>query len=206
MHFIESFLLSICFVDLEHGRIPTSTNKSVSAKQSLLTPWKFCAADRNQVSEINLLPLLCHQPVWNLRAAASSSHCSSLGFRRRTGSTAGARAAISVADEPTCRVAAIMSVPPLWTLCPRLGREQAESLLTCSGDFLVRESSSASGQYVLSGMEGGTVRHLLLVDAHGQVKPVLCPCVFVLVCVLVCVKWTNKPTANIKWISCLFPS
>ncbi|XP_015231090.1 PREDICTED: SHC-transforming protein 4 isoform X2 [Cyprinodon variegatus] len=52
----------------------------------------------------------------------------------------------------------------------RLGREQAESLLTCSGDFLVRESSSASGQYVLSGMEGPTVRHLLLVDPHGQVR------------------------------------
>ncbi|XP_075902874.1 SHC-transforming protein 1-like [Nelusetta ayraudi] len=52
----------------------------------------------------------------------------------------------------------------------RLGREQAESLLTCSGDFLVRESSSASGQYVLSGMDGGTARHLLLVDAHGQVR------------------------------------
>ncbi|XP_033473688.2 SHC-transforming protein 1-like isoform X1 [Epinephelus lanceolatus] len=52
----------------------------------------------------------------------------------------------------------------------RLGREQAESLLTCSGDFLVRESSSASGQYVLSGMEGATVRHLLLVDPHGQVR------------------------------------
>ncbi|KAM4593980.1 SHC-transforming protein 1-like [Odontesthes bonariensis] len=52
----------------------------------------------------------------------------------------------------------------------RLGREQAESLLTYSGDFLVRESSSASGQYVLSGMEGATVRHLLLVDPHGQVR------------------------------------
>ncbi|XP_041840438.1 SHC-transforming protein 1-like isoform X2 [Melanotaenia boesemani] len=52
----------------------------------------------------------------------------------------------------------------------RLGREQAESLLTCSGDFLVRESSSASGQYVLSGMEGQTMRHLLLVDPHGQVR------------------------------------
>uniref|UniRef100_A0A672G5J1 SHC adaptor protein 4 n=1 Tax=Salarias fasciatus TaxID=181472 RepID=A0A672G5J1_SALFA len=52
----------------------------------------------------------------------------------------------------------------------RLERKQAESLLTCSGDFLVRESSSASGQYVLSGMEGATVRHLLLVDPHGQVR------------------------------------
>ncbi|XP_027870094.1 SHC-transforming protein 4 [Xiphophorus couchianus] len=52
----------------------------------------------------------------------------------------------------------------------RLDREKAESLLTCSGDFLVRESSSASGQYVLSGMEGATVRHILLVDSHGQVR------------------------------------
>uniref|UniRef100_A0A087XE39 SHC adaptor protein 4 n=1 Tax=Poecilia formosa TaxID=48698 RepID=A0A087XE39_POEFO len=52
----------------------------------------------------------------------------------------------------------------------RLDREQAESLLTCSGDFLVRESGSASGQYVLSGMEGDTVRHVLLVDSHGQVR------------------------------------
>uniref|UniRef100_A0A672G5I8 SHC adaptor protein 4 n=1 Tax=Salarias fasciatus TaxID=181472 RepID=A0A672G5I8_SALFA len=51
-----------------------------------------------------------------------------------------------------------------------VSRKQAESLLTCSGDFLVRESSSASGQYVLSGMEGATVRHLLLVDPHGQVR------------------------------------
>ncbi|XP_061739779.1 SHC-transforming protein 4-like isoform X2 [Nerophis ophidion] len=52
----------------------------------------------------------------------------------------------------------------------RLGRKQAESLLTCSGDFLVRESSSDCGQYVLSGMDGTTVRHLLLVDPHGQVR------------------------------------
>uniref|UniRef100_A0A3B3UM47 SHC adaptor protein 4 n=1 Tax=Poecilia latipinna TaxID=48699 RepID=A0A3B3UM47_9TELE len=52
----------------------------------------------------------------------------------------------------------------------RLDREQAESLLTCSGDFLVRESGSVSGQYVLSGMEGDTVRHILLVDSQGQVR------------------------------------
>lgn len=56
----------------------------------------------------------------------------------------------------------------LFTCDLRLGRQEAESLLTCSGDFLVRESS-ASGQYVLSGMQGGSVRHLLLVDGHGQV-------------------------------------
>ncbi|XP_077375489.1 SHC-transforming protein 1-like isoform X2 [Festucalex cinctus] len=52
----------------------------------------------------------------------------------------------------------------------RLERERAESLLTCNGDFLVRESSSVCGQYVLSGMDGTTVRHLLLVDPHGQVR------------------------------------
>ncbi|XP_037342476.2 SHC-transforming protein 1-like isoform X1 [Pungitius pungitius] len=52
----------------------------------------------------------------------------------------------------------------------RLGRDLAESLLTHHGDFLVRESSSASGQYVLSGMEGATARHLLLVDPLGQVR------------------------------------
>ncbi|KAG7282465.1 hypothetical protein CRUP_000461 [Coryphaenoides rupestris] len=50
----------------------------------------------------------------------------------------------------------------------RLGREQAETLLSCSGDFLVRESCSTSSQYVLSGMEGHTVKHLLLVHPNGQ--------------------------------------
>ncbi|KAM6980581.1 SHC-transforming protein 1-like [Aplochiton taeniatus] len=52
----------------------------------------------------------------------------------------------------------------------RLGRRQAETLLSCSGDFLVRESNSAPGQYVLSGLEGASVRHLLLVDPQGQVR------------------------------------
>ena len=56
----------------------------------------------------------------------------------------------------------------------RLGRKQAEALLSCSGDFLVRESCSASGQYVLSGMEGQTVKHLLLVHPNGQVCVCLC--------------------------------
>lgn len=91
---------------------------------------------------------------------------------------AGGTAAIPVAHYSNTLTPgpSLKSVPPLYTLCPRLGREQAESLLTCSGDFLVRESSSASGQYVLSGMEGSTARHLLLVDTHGQVEPQLCVC------------------------------
>nr|XP_043886113.1 SHC-transforming protein 4-like isoform X1 [Solea senegalensis] len=85
------------------------------------------------------------------------------------------------ADSVICEVRAVECTPlcesPTQDLIQReswfhgrLGRKQAESLLTCSGDFLVRESSSASGQYVLSGMEGANVRHLLLIDPHGQVR------------------------------------
>uniref|UniRef100_W5N6J1 SHC adaptor protein 4 n=1 Tax=Lepisosteus oculatus TaxID=7918 RepID=W5N6J1_LEPOC len=52
----------------------------------------------------------------------------------------------------------------------RLSRREAESLLSDSGDFLVRESSSSPGQYVLSGLQGDTARHLLLVDPEGMVR------------------------------------
>uniref|UniRef100_A0A8C4T0U1 SHC adaptor protein 4 n=1 Tax=Erpetoichthys calabaricus TaxID=27687 RepID=A0A8C4T0U1_ERPCA len=52
----------------------------------------------------------------------------------------------------------------------KLSRKDAESLLTENGDFLVRESINSPGQYVLSGLEGGSVRHLLLVDPEGMVR------------------------------------
>ncbi|KAI1889678.1 hypothetical protein AGOR_G00165430 [Albula goreensis] len=52
----------------------------------------------------------------------------------------------------------------------RMSRSEAESLLTDSGDFLVRESSSSPGQYVLSGLQGDTAKHLLLVDPEGMVR------------------------------------
>ena len=41
------------------------------------------------------------------------------------------------------------------------------------GDFLVRESQASPGQYVLTGMQGGSRKHLLLVDPEGVVS-VLC--------------------------------
>ena len=47
---------------------------------------------------------------------------------------------------------------------------QAERMLTNDGEFLVRESSNKAGQYVLSGMKGGIVVHLLLVDPEGVVS------------------------------------
>ncbi|KAB1277754.1 SHC-transforming protein 4 [Camelus dromedarius] len=52
----------------------------------------------------------------------------------------------------------------------KLSRKAAESLLVKDGDFLVRESATSPGQYVLSGLQGGQAKHLLLVDPEGKVS------------------------------------
>ncbi|XP_055672974.1 SHC-transforming protein 4 isoform X2 [Falco peregrinus] len=52
----------------------------------------------------------------------------------------------------------------------KLNRKAAESLLVNDGDFLVRESTTSPGQYVLSGLQGGQAKHLLLVDPEGKVR------------------------------------
>ncbi|XP_062998218.1 SHC-transforming protein 4 [Elgaria multicarinata webbii] len=52
----------------------------------------------------------------------------------------------------------------------KLTRKAAESLLVNDGDFLVRESATSPGQYVLSGLQGGQAKHLLLVDPEGKVR------------------------------------
>ncbi|XP_057300423.1 SHC-transforming protein 1-like isoform X2 [Hydractinia symbiolongicarpus] len=49
-------------------------------------------------------------------------------------------------------------------------RNDAESLIQKDGEFLVRESASSKGQYVLTGMRDGLHRHLLLVDPQGKVR------------------------------------
>ncbi|XP_066991913.2 SHC-transforming protein 1 isoform X1 [Anabrus simplex] len=51
-----------------------------------------------------------------------------------------------------------------------VSRHEAEMLLTRDGDFLVRESQGSPGQYVLTGMQGGIKKHLLLVDPEGVVR------------------------------------
>lgn len=43
-------------------------------------------------------------------------------------------------------------------------------LLSKDGDFLVRESGTTPGQYVLTGQQGGQPKHLLLVDPEGVVR------------------------------------
>eukprot|EP00035_Acanthoeca_spectabilis_P020852 m.434912 g.434912 ORF g.434912 m.434912 type:complete len:448 (+) comp17784_c0_seq1:130-1473(+) len=49
-------------------------------------------------------------------------------------------------------------------------RQQAEQLLIGEGDFLVRESLSEMGQYILTVLQDGYPKHLLLVDPQGRVR------------------------------------
>lgn len=45
------------------------------------------------------------------------------------------------------------------------------AILFCKdGDFLVRESQGSPGQYVLTGMNNNTPKHLLLIDPEGVVS------------------------------------
>ncbi|XP_029469823.1 SHC-transforming protein 2 [Rhinatrema bivittatum] len=52
----------------------------------------------------------------------------------------------------------------------KMSRRDAEKLLHVDGDFLVRDSITNPGQYVLTGMQSGQPRHLLLVDPEGVVR------------------------------------
>jgi hypothetical protein len=51
-----------------------------------------------------------------------------------------------------------------------ISRKDSEVLVSKDGDFLVRESQGSVGQYVLTGMQGGVRKHLLLVDPEGIVR------------------------------------
>ncbi|ETE58653.1 SHC-transforming protein 1, partial [Ophiophagus hannah] len=44
----------------------------------------------------------------------------------------------------------------------QMSRKESEKLLQANGDFLVRESTTTPGQYVLTGLQGGHPKHLLL--------------------------------------------
>ncbi|XP_054031254.1 SHC-transforming protein 2 [Dryobates pubescens] len=52
----------------------------------------------------------------------------------------------------------------------KMSRRDAERLLQMDGDFLVRDSLTNPGQYVLTGMHCGQPKHLLLVDPEGVVR------------------------------------
>lgn len=52
-----------------------------------------------------------------------------------------------------------------------INRSAAEALLQRDGDFLVRESQGKSGQYVLTGLQETTPKHMLLIDPEdGTVR------------------------------------
>ncbi|XP_022695099.1 SHC-transforming protein 1-like isoform X2 [Varroa jacobsoni] len=51
-----------------------------------------------------------------------------------------------------------------------ISRAESEKLLARDGDFLVRESRGQRGQFVLTGLQAGQGRHLLLIDPHGVVR------------------------------------
>lgn len=78
-----------------------------------------------------------------------------------------ATAAVSVRDVfdgPQCPLTA-----EVW-FHAAISRPIAERLLLQDGDFLVRESQGKRGQYVLTGLEGKTPKHLLLIDPEGVVR------------------------------------
>lgn len=51
-----------------------------------------------------------------------------------------------------------------------ISRPAAEAMLKHDGDFLVRESQGKPGQYVLTGLQADTPKHLLLIDPEGTVS------------------------------------
>uniref|UniRef100_A0A0K2VDS7 SHCtransforming protein 1like [Acyrthosiphon pisum] n=1 Tax=Lepeophtheirus salmonis TaxID=72036 RepID=A0A0K2VDS7_LEPSM len=60
-------------------------------------------------------------------------------------------------------------VSEVWFHGP-ISRKESEILLQKDGDFLVRESLGSPGQYVLTGMQNNSKKHLLLVDPQGIVR------------------------------------
>lgn len=90
---------------------------------------------------------------------------------------AGAAAALPVEDQwpsPPTRRAPIAPTEEQLRQEPwyhgQMSRRAAEKLLRADGDFLVRDSVTNPGQYVLTGMHAGQPKHLLLVDPEGVVR------------------------------------
>nr|CAD7575184.1 unnamed protein product [Timema californicum] len=70
---------------------------------------------------------------------------------------------------------------PFFNLEMLVERNNSLSINVQDGDFLVRESQGSPGQYVLTGMQSGIKKHLLLVDPEGvhehiKSKYYLCDC------------------------------
>ncbi|XP_047139684.1 SHC-transforming protein 1 isoform X1 [Hydra vulgaris] len=51
-----------------------------------------------------------------------------------------------------------------------ISRDSAKNLIKKNGQFLVRESATKQGQYILTGMRDGKLMNILLVDPEGKVR------------------------------------
>ncbi|XP_077302455.1 SHC-adaptor protein [Arctopsyche grandis] len=69
--------------------------------------------------------------------------------------------------DPAQQHASLMDKP--WFHGP-VSRANAEKLVENDGDFLVRESQGSPGQYVLTGVQQNSRKHLLLIDPEGVVR------------------------------------
>jgi len=52
----------------------------------------------------------------------------------------------------------------------RMSREDSETLLQRDGEFIVRVSAKDPNQVVLTGMQNGVHKHLMLIDDEGKVR------------------------------------
>lgn len=85
-----------------------------------------------------------------------------------TASTANIPSPVSPTPAPTASIRTALGREEWYH--GAINRKDAETLLKQDGDFLVRESQGSLGQYVLTGMQGNTRKHLLLVDPEGVVR------------------------------------
>ena len=74
--------------------------------------------------------------------------------------------AVESESDPDIKILPINSLPFFHHL---LSRKDSEVLLEKEGDFLIRESQSRKGQYVISGLYQGRYQHLLFLAKDGKV-------------------------------------
>lgn len=82
------------------------------------------------------------------------------------------QASSTFVDQNVTNAAMSTSLEPIgepWYV-GRVSRQRAEALLQYDGDFLVRASTQQVSQFVLSGVQNGKKRHLLLINPEGQVR------------------------------------
>ncbi|XP_070542248.1 SHC-transforming protein 1-like isoform X1 [Ptychodera flava] len=149
--------------NLRSGRdSPMDTSQSQAKPQT--PPTSVASQQNNSIqqstvsSTTDVFDMEPFQPGGGAAAATAAATANSEGV------TASEHGGAATADNP-----AESLQNEIWFHGP-LTRKQAELLLEEDGDFLVRESTTTPGQYVLSGMQGGHSKHLLLVDPKGVVR------------------------------------